>query len=524
MAGPLAVWGYSKVSYTPSQIFSNRLEVLENGRPVLESYDWLEIYKPNDYQQLTQLLDSEFAPKTISEQLQSQITSEVKFVLIEYDYIDKDYRSTFYNFYAKKGRHYRDNCVRLHFFDRCVKFDKELTDLTCRDGQVKDHYYGYIVLRPTLVATLGRSILSPRIRVGARGKVIQSRHRVHLLGYTLSVWGFPSMAQHTDIAVCAHVSCWAILRHYSERFSQHREFLVHDITKLATPFDPGGLTPSLGLHIFEAERIFQAAGCFPIIVAKQPGNELQFYAQLLAYLESGFPLFVAMEDREHAVVIAGYAWRSAFAELTHANSHVWSQVETLLAVDDNLLPYGCVSLEKAAGTKTKDVTYTAEDFDAFIVPLPEKIYYPAHAIESFSLQALYSTHKDILGLPDENDLLRRYFITTISALRRYARDNQSQMGTELVNLLMRLKTAQFIWVVEFASVSQWARGHIAGRAIVDATASPHDKQPVWLSHNDQKAIVFDRSSADANAEVVDLKRLPNTPLGRIEQNLRPVRA
>ena len=46
------------------------------------------------------------------------------------------------------------------------------------------------------------------------------------------------------------------------------------------------------------------------------------------------------------------------------------------------------------------------------------------------------------------------------------------MGDELVNLLMRLNTPQFIWVVEYASDEQWAKGHIAARAIVDATASP----------------------------------------------------
>ena len=175
---------------------------------MLASYDWLEIRAPNDYQQLTQLLDSEFAPETVSEQLQNQITDKVKFVLLEHDYVDKDYRSTFYNFYAKKGRRYRDDCVRLHFFPRGVKFDKAFTDLTYPDGLLADQYYGYIVLRPTLVATLGRSILSPRIRVGARGKIIQARHHVHVLGHRLFVRGFPSMAQHTDIAVCAHVSCW----------------------------------------------------------------------------------------------------------------------------------------------------------------------------------------------------------------------------------------------------------------------------------------------------------------------------
>ena len=307
----------------------------------MSSYDWLKITATEDYDRLAEKLDNEFQPKRIADQLQRAITDEVGAVLIERGYIDKDYRSTFYNFYAKKGRPYSKDCVRLHFFDDCVEFDPNQTDIRCPDNQLEDHYFGYVVLRPTIVATIGRSTLSPRIRIGARGTVIQSHHRVHLLGHTLSVWGFPSMTQHTDIAVCAHVSCWAILRHYSERFPQHREYLVHDITRLAAPFDPGGLTPSLGLNIYEAERIFEAAGCFPLIVGKKPNSELQFYAQLMAYLESGFPLFVAMNGYNgygHAVVAAGYNWRPIAAKPPYAFSHVWLQVESLLTIDDNLLP------------------------------------------------------------------------------------------------------------------------------------------------------------------------------------------
>ena len=423
------------------------------------------------------------------------------------------------------GRTYRGDCVRLHFFDNDVEFDREQTDIICPGGRSQDedlegHYFGYVVLRPTIVATLGRSVLSPRIRVGARGWAIQARHRVHLLGHRLSVWGFPSMAQHRDIAVCAHVSCWAILRHYSERFPQHRELLIHDITRLATPFDPGGLTPAFGLSIYHAERIFQAAGCFPVIVRKA-ANDDKFYAQLLAYLESGFPLFVAIPGRVHAIVATGYAWRLNVTKPPYIDSHVWSQIDTILAVDDNLLPYACVN--SIPPTSPSGSAYTAQDFNAFIVPLPEKIFYPADAIGSCS-KALYSAFENTLKLPEKDKLLRRYFITTISALRHYARRNQSNMGSKLVNLLMRLNTAQFIWVVEYASDEQWAQGHIAARAIVDATASPQDEAPVWLLHDEQKALVFDRSSARNSGVNVALNRPADTPLGRMEQNLRQVKA
>ena len=488
----------------------------------MSDYDWLEITAPDDYSQLVGKLDDEFQPGRIAKQLQDSINDAVVGVLIEYDYIDKDYRSTFYNFYAKMGRTYRGDCVRLHFFDKDVEFDRTQTDIICAGGrqELEYHYFGYVVLRPTLVATLGRSLLSPDIRVGAHGRAIQAQHRIHLLGHRLSVWGFPSMAQHRDIAVCAHVSCWAILRHYSELFPQQRELLIHDITRLATPFDPGGLTPALGLNIFHAERIFQAAGCFPLIVVKEGGKDDEFYAQLLTYLESGFPLFVVMPGRTHAIVAAGYAWHTTVAKPPRTNSHVWSQIDIILAVDDNYLPYDCVNLKPPPLPSGPAHTARTSKLSSYH---SRRRYFIRRTLWSVIRRRLCTAIEERLKLPEKDKLLRRYFITTISAFRRYARTNQSSIGGELVNLLMRLDTAQFIGVVEYASDEQWAQGHIAARAIIDATASPQDKMPVWLAHDEQLAIVSDRSSAKFSGSAVKLNRSPDTPLRRMEQNLRPVR-
>ena len=329
------------------------------------------------------------------------------------------------------------------------------------------------------------------------------------------------MAQHADIAVCAHVACWAILRHYSERFPPHREFLVHDVTRLATPFDPGGLTPSFGLDILQAERIFQVAGCFPVVVRKKTDLALEFYSQLLAYLESGFPLFVAMKKHQHAIVVAGYAWEFRPASQPSSNPHVWSQVGSLLAIDDNSLPYVNVDTEQSDSSNGR--AYTAQDFDAFIVPLPEKIFYPADAIEGLS-KSLSVLLQKAFGIPDGDKLFRRYFVTTISALRNYARGHRSELGEVLTGLLMRLDTAQFIWVVEYASETQWTQRHVTARAIIDASASPRDPLPIWLLHDGESALVFDRTSVGADSQhgLVKLKRPEGTPLGRMEQNLRPI--
>ena len=486
----------------------------------MASYDWIDLRAPQDYDRLVEVLDAEFDPEGIAKRLKTQVTAAAKGVLVEHGYVDKDYRSTFYNFYSKKGRRYRADCVRLHFFDGAVRYDEARTDIACTDGRPEDHYFGYIVLRPTIVATLGRSVLSPNIRLGARGSAIQSVHNVNLLGNQLPVWGFPSMAQHVDIAVCAHVCCWAILRYYSETFPQHREYLVHDITKLVTPFDPGGLVPSLGFNVYEAERVFQAAGCFPVLVGKRNSSTAEaFFSQLLAYLESGFPLFVEMLRETHAIVVVGHSWQSQ-AQPSSLSSHVWAQVEALLAVDDNLLPYSTVPLHRTE-TTAESPNYTAESFNSFIVALPDKIYYPADAIDAFSKNVMESLAR--AREPDQETLqLRRYFITTVSKLREHARENRSHLGDRLVGLMMHLETAQFVWVVEYCSVAQWQAGRVAARAIVDATASPLDPVPVWLLHDEEIAHVFDRSSAENDVTSIRLERTGLGPLPRIELNLRTV--
>ncbi|MXY47670.1 MAG: hypothetical protein F4Y38_00080 [Gemmatimonadetes bacterium] len=487
----------------------------------MASYDWIEIQGPQDYDQLIEVLDPEFGPKKISQHLKLEVTAAVKGVLVEHGYVDKDYRSTFYNFYTKKGRQYRADCVRLHFFDGSVLYDDVKSDIKSTDERPQDHYFGYIVLRPTIVATLGRSVLSPNIRLGAHGSAIQSPHTVNLLGHQLPIWGFPSMAQHVDIAVCAHVACWAILRYYSETFPQHREYLVHDITQLVAPFDPGGLVPSLGFNVDGAERVFQASGCYPLVVGKcSSSSDEAFFSQMLAYLESGFPLFVAMHAEEHAIVAVGYSWLQKPILPSSSSSHVWSQVDNFLAVDDNLLPYSTVTLN-STGTPSNTSNYTADSFDAFVVALPDKVYYPADAIEVFSKE-VEDVVTRMCSSQTEPLQLRRYFITTISRLREDARVHHSQLGDTLVGLMMHLDTAQYVWVVEYCSFTQWQTAHVAARVIVDATASHWERYPMWLLHNGDVAYVFDRSSVEMNPTAIDLARTGLGPLPRIELNLRPV--
>jgi hypothetical protein len=489
-------------------------------------YKWIDLNTIADLSQIENEVPGEYNPRQVIDKLTKGLSGAVKAVLIETPYSDKDYRSTYYRFYAKKGQKFRSDCVRLHFFDQTVSFEESTLKLHSPDNRISDHYFGYMVLRPTRIATIGRSIVSPDVRTGpARGSqwfTITADHKVHLLGERLTIQGFPSMDQHVDIAVCAHVACWSILRHYSERYVRYQEHLTYDITTMAQQFNPGGLVPSLGLGVFHAERIFQEAGTFPLIVAKDNGSPEGFYQQLIAYVESGFPLFGVMSARSHAMAIIGYERKIPVARGSGSLRHEWKEIKSLVVVDDNYLPYLAIPTDMAL--KGPDDPYTAEDIDAFIVALPEGVYYPANAIAQV-VPKLISFKPSLVG-GGNADLVVRYFITTGAAFRRFTRSCESGTDPQLLREIMNIPFAQFVWVVELADEAQWASGQVALRAVIDATASFHETNPLWLVHSEEGAVVFDR--ADSSIDPRDPPRgfamtaAANHTFIRMDQNLRPI--
>jgi hypothetical protein len=157
------------------------------------------------------------------------------------------------------------------------------------------------------------------------------------------------------------------------------------------------------------------------------------------------------------------------------------------------------------------------------VALPEKVFYPADAVDRLA-PALFKLGA-VVGLPPKDETIIRYFITTGSALRRFVRDRESEFDPKLIKVVMALPFAQFIWVVEFATEAQWAVGQIAGRAIVDATASLVEVMPLWLFHSRTQALVFDRKRVGADLHDgmrgLKLSDMGHSGFTRMDQNLRP---
>src|SRR5262249_11442533 len=154
----------------------------------------------------------------------------------------------------------------------------------------------------------------------------------------------------------------------------------------------------------------------------------------------------------HAVAVVGYEWRTPVSTAVPCLRYAWDEIQALCFVDDNHLPY--IPVPVKGGTP-----YSAEDIDAFIVALPEKVFYPADAVDRLA-PALFKLG-GIIGLPPQDQTILRYFITTGSALRNFVRQRESEFDQKLLATIMTLPYAQFVWIVEFATEAQWAVGKVA---------------------------------------------------------------
>lgn len=450
-------------------------------------YKWIDINTPDDLDQLTQLLLDDYNPQEVVDELKGQLSSEVKGILIEEGYVDKDYRSTYYDFYAKKGLRYSAFCVRLHFFKEGVKLAAD-RDLLTDSPRLQDRYIGYMVLRPTPITPIGRTVLAIHAKNNVEGAIIETDHHVHVLGYRIEVAGFPYMQQPTDIAVCAHAACWSILRHYSQRHRTYAEFTLADITHMASLVNAGGLIPSRGFDVDAACRVFSQAGLYPDIY---DGKEFpgRIHRLLNAYVESGFPVFGVMGMARHAITVIGHGKpdRTAFDGVPDQQLYSWDAINSFVVIDDNHMPY--LTIDCLDGGP-----YKLTEIDTFVVPLPEKIYFPAEAVEDQVEKILTDGFPD-LDLTFMPRPVTRYFITSAGGFREYVRNQKSALPPNLFRLLMDLSLPQFIWLVQIADVEDWKKQRCNVMMIIDATASALDEEPFFVLHDRDRAFVYDRGDS-----------------------------
>ena len=241
-------------------------------------------------------------PKQLKE-LVVNLRGDVLFAL-EYPYVDRHYRDTYYSFHSSKFKKTGRNCIRVHIFEGQIKGD----DLYNNKINLDERYLGFFIIRPLPLYILGRSLISPRALQTRNFVCCLMKTRVSLLGNEFTAHGFPHIAQDTETHTCAESALWNYVEYFGQKYHRYKPLLPSQIVTTLLDSEHR-ILPSEGLTEKELAKCLNVNGFQCLIYYAANSLDIGTFFQLLRiYVESGIPLLLKLANKEnaHAVLVIGH--------------------------------------------------------------------------------------------------------------------------------------------------------------------------------------------------------------------------
>ena len=444
-------------------------------------------------------------------------------VLVEEEYLDRDFTDEFSKFYSTVFRRYQKTCKRYHFFDNNVgdilqETQPQRLAERLEDAGEKGHYLGFIVVRPLSHAPLGRVVLvAPTDPDGMRSHLLaKAKFHVHFLGAELSIVGSIFTQQDSRVGACAQAAIWAAGRLFYE--TDHGPwFSTADITAAASkptdstvsqslPAGSGGLNINnmlRALHAMDREPLSYMASKIdsvqdPILVEWE--ETLKPHEVIYRYVDSGIPVILVLapwandQGMWHAVVAVGHTLRE------HGEDHALPRKSTraefcecFLVNDDQRGT--TLRMPISANCSIGQTPYCVDKHVAYIIaPLPRKVFIQAEAAEqiAWELLDLYRKLWDVVkqnypeisnsiaggdrfcDLVEAGAIVARTYLTNGWEYKR--RLLRSSIGSSAKQAIIRQDLPRYVWITEFSdfgnlnSVDPTAR-RILSHSVIDGTSS-----------------------------------------------------
>ena len=405
--------------------------------------------------------------KTVTDVIRNDVVC-----FVEYPYVERIYRDSYYSFFSKKHKHcYRDS-IRISFFLNSLT-EEEFYSYS--DEELNDKFLGYISLRPTTFRVIGNSFLSPKAMANHDDFVCCLCKKVILVnGRIVTVTGFPYCGQDSESITCAEVSILNIMSYFSHKYPEYSTILPSQIAKILSKQVPERQLPSHGLRYLEIAFVLKKLG-FGTRIYSAEGKDLfdkgEFKELLFIYIESGLPIILMSEN--HAVLAIGRKNMSKVS-LTNGNClnmltkkhHSFTDFfDQLLIMDDNKSPYKMVDYNNLFGKKGS--------FMYFIVPFYPKIHLEAHQIKSlfWQIQEALREKENILFVKPNEDYIFKYFFTSSKSYKNYIAKSVG-LSVEFKKIISRKSMPKFIWIGEIIRDKNLKNDPIVeGIIALDATES-----------------------------------------------------
>ncbi|SEW39061.1 hypothetical protein SAMN05428988_4987 [Chitinophaga sp. YR573] len=409
----------------------------------------------------------------------------VRFV-IEYPYIDRVYRDSYYSYFSSKLSNYKKDCIRLSLFNGDVMMDQFRDQAQISD--LRNRYLGFMILRPTLPNVIGRSVISPLALVQHDFLCVMGRFQSTVCSVKFEVTGFPHSSQDTETITCAETSIWAIMEYFASKYPEYKLAPPSTIINTLENRSSFRQIPSEGLNVDQMGYALREFGFGTKIYSKAEIGE-GFKNLLSTYVESGLPLIAIISNAHngggvgHVVLIIGHRStsnvkidqlqikREQDTKLARILQQRKIQIidnddieRDFVSVDDNYPVYQLVSLDQPV-QYYQNLDWANCEIIHFLVPLYPKIYLDALLAKKYIKQLLLETQ---FNIPEGTELFIRIFLTSSRSYKDYLSQDQS-FQRNFRAFILGIPMSKFIWVGEISSRELIKQKKAKGLIIINAT-------------------------------------------------------
>jgi hypothetical protein len=400
---------------------------------------------------------------------------------LEFPYVDKHYRDTYYSFHSSKYHKIGRECIRVHLFKEQITHD----DLLNQKSDLRESYWGFFIVCPIARSILGRSLISPDAFEKNNFLCCLMKDRVSLLGNEFTVHGFPHVAQDTETHTCAESSLWSFMEYFGSKYHRYNPLLPSQIIKLLMDNSEHRVLPSEGLTETELAKCLQNNGfqCkiykFNNPLYQRPvSRPARKFVQI--YIESGMPLLLKLENNHagHAVLAIGHEEDNLiYDEKNHIplqyTYHKWVDVSSypkkLVFIDDNMPPYQIADISQPTAhylnQNLKDMYITD-----VIVSLPELVFLTAEGAYDLIKKIL---NTECISLRETGEKwITRLLLTSGHSFKNFVNKEAGKIVPSLKKALLHLTMPKYIWICELYRTRNFNKdnGYCSGLLIIDATS------------------------------------------------------
>jgi hypothetical protein len=367
-------------------------------------------------------------------------------VLLEHQYLDRDYRDEYRQFYANTFRWVPDRCERLHFWD------------------AEDRYIGYTSLRPIAGRPVGRTMLAPGEDFD-RDVSCLAEATARPYGHTFKVRAFPYISQDRQYGRCAHATIWMIAQYHHLRFGSPQR-LMSDIVDAAAQVEFERVVPSEGLTDDQVGAAFRCLdlGAIRYTVGGREGiTREDLEAKLRRYLNSGMPL--ALSTPGHLTTIIGGGYEDGELKVVSCDDEqgVYVRRSITFPTEEEADP----GFDGELDPKVWEILF---------VPLPGRIYAPYEALEAQIMEELSELSQRYVepgALTGSRLRLREY----VAEVREYkSKVRRRGLPAETAEAHAQVPSGRWLWVCEIqdADLAETSPHCVLGEIAVDATSDRDD--------------------------------------------------